>query len=217
MPQKLTTLALGAFGTVLLISAFPGARDASGERPAAPVEVLNFPLDGNRLRVTGTADVSGTVAARQSGAWTVGQSGGWTVGLDSAASGQLSNIGAATAGLSYDADGNLRVSVAGAGGTADPSVANRSPFGTSITSSIPGESSATINAGEMANVTAYSFHSDRDLVVLFQRGDSPALALRVPGGQSMTGSFAHALAADRLVLRCMSSDTCTFLSSVAAY
>jgi hypothetical protein len=33
----------------------------------------------------------------------------------------------------------------------------------------------------------------------------------------MTGSFAHALAADRLVLRCMSSDACTFLSSVAAY
>ena len=210
MPRKLTTLALAGFGTVLLISAVPGARPASGERPAAPVDVLNFPLDGaGNLRVAGSSSVSGTVAATQSGSW--------TVLLDSTASGQLGAIGANTAGLSYDPDGNLRVSVAGAGGAADPTVATRSPFGTSITVGIPGDSSVNVTAGEMANVTAYSFHSDRDLVVLFMRGDSPAFALRVPAGQSITGHLAHAIAADRLTLRCMSSDMCTILSSVAAY
>jgi hypothetical protein len=174
------------------------------------VDVANFPLDAaGNLRVAGSSSVTGTVAATQSGSW--------TVLLDSTASSQLGAIGAHTAGLSYDPEGNLRVSVAGSGGAADPTPANRSPFGTSITSGIPGDSTAISDAGELVHVTAYSFHSDRDLVVLFEREGSVAYALRVPAGQSMTGSFAHAIVADRLMLRCMSSDMCTILSSVAAY
>lgn len=200
---------------------------------SAPVTIVG-PLDPNgAVKVSGSATVSGTVAATQSGAWSVGQSGpwsmaqagawsvgqagAWSVGLEGPASAALANIDAATAGLRYDTDGNLKVNVSG-GSAADPSVADSNPFGWSATSSIPGNDSAVIEAYRTVYVTAYSFHADRDMIITFGRGDSTvAFGVRVPAGQSIVGSFAHAIPCDRLRLRCMGGDTCTFLQSVAAY
>lgn len=194
------------------------AAERAHEENAKPVTIVG-PLDA-----AGAVKVGGGVAATQSGAWavgqagtwSVGQSGAWFVGLDGAASATLGHIDAATSGLRYDGDGNLRVSVAG-GGAADPSPADRSPFGFSAHSTIAAGDTVNIDAGGLVKVAAYSFHTDHDIIVVFLRGGSVAFGLRVPAGQSAVTSFAHAIVADRMQIQCPGGDACTVLNAVAAY
>jgi hypothetical protein len=218
--RSATAVALGALA-LGMGAVCEGAVDprAAG---SAPVTIVG-PVDTNgSVKISGTATVNGTVAATQSGAWsvgqsgawTVGQSGPWTVGLEGPAAAALGHIDAATAGLRYDDDGNLKVSIPG-GSAADPSVADRSPFGFSAHSSFTG--SITIAGPADGKVTAYSFHSDHDMVVVFERGGSAAFALWVPANQSVVGSFHHALQADGLQLQCQGGGTCTVLYSAAGY
>jgi len=197
---------------------------------SAPVTIVG-PLAANGgVKISGTATVDGTVAATQSGAWSVAQSGPWTmgqagswlveqagawiVGLEGPASTALGHIDAATAGLRYDDDGNLKVNVA-MGSSADPSVADRSPFGFSAHSSFTG--TVNISGPGPSKVTSYSFHSDHDMIAIFGRGGSSAFGIRVPAGQSMVGSFHHAILADGLQLECLNGSTCTALVSAAGY
>lgn len=219
--------------------ALAGAAGQAAERSAgsAPVTIVG-PLENGAVKISGTASVNGTVAATQSGAWSVGQAGpwsvaqsgswlvgqsgpwsvaqagAWSVGLEGPASTALLNIDAATAGLRYDADGNLKVNVSGGGSAADPSVADRMPFGFSAHSTF--SDSVTI-PGPLTNVTSYSFHSNRDMIAIFMRGSGAAFGLRVTGGQSLVGSFHHAIPADTLQLQCVGGGECTALISAAGY
>jgi hypothetical protein len=229
--QGRAAVAVGAIVSlnVIVASAVLGARPAAGshdkevreqnvdangfirvhEQGTSNSRVTNLPLDeAGRLKVSGSAAVTGTVAASQSGTW--------TVGLDPAASVDLGNIAGATSGMSYDAGGNLRVSVAG-GSAADPSVASRSPFGYSAHSTIPAGDSVTIDAADPTRVTAISFHTDHDVIVTFSHAGSVMLGLRVPANQSVVQSFAHAVLADSMQVRCLGGSACTVLKSVAAY
>jgi hypothetical protein len=188
--------------------------DASGairvhEQGTAESRVVNLPLDAaGNLRTAGAATVQGTVAATQSGPW--------SVSLDPAPAADLGAIAGATSSLRYDADGNLRVTVGGGASAADPSEAGRSPFGFSH-STIPAETQVTLTAGSVARVTAYSFHSDHDVTAFFEEGDDLRFAIFVPAGQSMVGSFPHAIPADTLKLLCGGGSACYVLYSVAAY
>ena len=193
--------------------AVPAAAAGPGAAPSGPDVTIVGPLENGAVKISGTATVNGDVAATQAGPWSVGQSGPWSVGLEGPASTALLNIDAATAGLRYDTEGNLKVSV-GPGGASDPSVASRSPFGFSAHSSF--NDSVTI-PGSLANVTSYSFHSDRDMIAIFMRDGSPAFGLRVAANQSVVGSFHHAIPADALQLQCVGGGACTALVSAAGY
>jgi len=194
------------------------------------VTVMNFPLDqAGSLRTSGQCTVSGTVGATQTGpwsmaqggawsvgqagAWSVGQAGSWSVALGGAAATALGNIDAATAGLRYDGDGNLKVSVGG-GSPADPTPATRSPFGYSAFSSFTG----TVDVpGTLTNLTAYSFHSDHNMLAVLSRPGTSPFGIYVAANQPAVGSFAHAIPTDGLSLQCLNGATCTVLISAAGY
>jgi len=209
MPKRAAALVMGASVSLGLFLSASGAA-ASGRDHEKDVRVTNLPLDANgQLKVAGAAVVSGTVAATQSGPW--------AVALDPSASTSLGQIAAATSGLRYDADGNLQVAVSGGGSSADPSVADRAPFGFSFAASIPGGSTVDVDAGDAARVTAYSFRADHDVLVLFSQDGSTRLAVWVKANEPAAMSFHHALRADRMSIRCLGGDACVVMHSVAAY
>ena len=188
--------------------------DANGlirvhEQGTVMSQVTNFPLDpGGNLRVSGDVGVSGTVGATQSGPW--------SVGLDPAASSFLSNIDTATSGLNYDTDGYLKVSMAPTTSAADPSVADRSPFGFSAGSSFTG--TIIVQTGPpAARLTAYFFETDHDLTVTFEADESVIFGFIVRAGHPVTASFHHAILADAMRMTCMGGNTCAVTRSVAGY
>ena len=92
--------------------------------------------------------------------------------------------------------------------------ASRRPFGFSVFSSFTG----TIDVpGTLTNVTAYSFHSDRNMLAVLSREDGSLFGIYVAANQPAVGSFAHAIPADNLQLRCLDGATCTVLISAAGY
>jgi hypothetical protein len=224
-----------AAGTLLTLNAFAVAALAGPPRAAgsAPVtetnvdangrirvheegtvssQVVNFPLDpSGNLKVTGSAAVTGTVEATQSGPW--------SVGLDPAASSYLSNIDTATSGLHYDTDGNLKVSVAPSDSAADPSVADESPFGFSANGAFPAGESFTIDHPG-ARVTSYFVQAlEGQMNVFFLRSGNVAFGFRVVAGQSpiATAHLAHAILADAWRFECGAGSNCVVFYSSAGY
>jgi hypothetical protein len=192
--------------------------DASGrirvhEQGTVLSQVTNLPLDAaGNLRTSGSAVVSGTVGATQSGPW--------SVGLDPAASSFLSNIDTATSGLRYDVDGNLKVSVAPTSSAADPSVADQSPFGFGAASAFPAGESFTINHGADTRVTSYFVQAlEGEIKVFFLRAGSVTFGFRVAAGQSAiaSASLAHAILADSWTFECGPSSNCVVFYSAAGY
>lgn len=192
--------------------------DANGlirvhEQGTVMSQVSNFPLDpGGNLRVSGNVGVTGTVEATQSGPW--------SVGLDAAASSFLGNIDSATSGLSYDTDGNLKVSVAGSGPAADPSPATLAPFGFQSAAAFPASESFTVNAAGPVKVTSYFVQALEGVIeVFFMRSGNPAFAFRVAAGQSpiATAALAHAIVADAWRFECGAGSNCIVFYSAAAY
>ena len=234
MANRVLTLAVGMGVAVNLLAGSAWAGTASvGATGAAPVreqnldangsirvheqgtvmsQVTNFPLnpDGS-LKTSGSASVTGTVAATQSGPW--------SVGLDLAASSYLSNIDTATSGLRYDTDGNLKVSVAPTGSAADPSVADQTPFGINPAAGIPAGTHVTINAGGgPARVTSYFVQAIEGKVqAFFMDSDSPTFGVRLATGESATAALAHPILADAWRFECLPGDDCIVFYSAAGY
>lgn len=175
--------------------------------------VVNFPLDAaGNLKVSGSAVVSGTVAATQSGPW--------SVALDAAPAASLSNIESATAGLRYDTDGNLQVSLAGGGSPADPSVADQSPFGFSSDVAVNAGESFTVQANPSpVRITSFFVQVKQgEATVFFQRNEGVAFAFRLAAGQSLMNSPAHAILADAMRVQCASGGNhCILFHSVTGY
>ena len=191
--------------------------DANGsirvhEQGTVMSQVTNFPLNADgSLKTAGSCSVTGTVAATQSGPW--------SVGLDPAASSSLTNIEVATSGLQYDGDGNLLVSLGGSGSPADPSVADRTPFGLSFATGINAGESFTLNAASPARVASYYFRAtEGTITVLFMQNDSPTFGFPLTTGQSSTAALAHAILADALRIECQAGGSnCVVFYSVAGY
>jgi hypothetical protein len=209
-----------AAGTFLTLSGF--AASALAEPPAKPVHEINVDANG-LIRVHEQGTVSSQVVnfpldAQGNLKTAATQSGPWSVGLDTAASSSLSNIDTATSGLHYDADGNLKVSVAPTGSAADPSVADRSPFGFQQAATIPAADSLTINAGAPVNVTSYFVHAvEGTIAAIFMESENHRFAFLVEAGQSVTGSVAHAIRADTWQLQCAPGNNCIVFYSAAGY
>ena len=106
------------------------------------------------------------------------------------------------------ADGSVRTSAP---------LADEAPFGAATTFTIPGGAAIGLSLDVPFHITAYSFHTDNDIIVVFLDGNVERFGVRVPAGQSMTQSFAHALLANGIEISCPGANPCTLFRSIVGY